>query len=130
MDLDTLKARTLAAREISHPIGELVYRLRLPTQHDVLLAARRSGATGAAADGTGLLILQRTLIEAALIGWQGLRVGHLLPDDPEAASPLAWEPGAVALLLDARPGDAQALADALSEQMATRKQAREADAKN
>lgn len=133
MDLQTLQARALAAREVTHTVGEITYRLRVPTRHDVLLAAQRTGAMQAAGGRAAMLVMQRALLDAAVVGWAGVRVHHVLPPDQcgaEAGTPLAWEPGAVPLLLDARPDDAQALADLMSARMAERTAAVEADAKN
>lgn len=129
MDLQTLRDKALAAREITHPLGEITYRLRLPTPHEVLLAAHRTGVVGQPA-GAAYLLLMRAVLEAAVIGWQGLRVLHVLPDDADGQAPLAWEPGAVALVLDSRSADAKALADVLSDRMAQRAAALEAAAKN
>lgn len=128
MDLATLQQRALAAREITHTLGEIEYRLRLPTGHEVLLAAHRTGVVGQAT-GAAYLVLMRAVLEGALIGWQGLRVRHVLPADGDNA-PLPYEPGAVATVLDARPVDAQALGDVLAERMAQRAAALEADRKN
>lgn len=131
MDLATLQQRALAAREVAHTLGDVVYRLRLPTGHEVLLAAHRTGVVGQAT-GAAYLVLMRSVLEQAVIGWQGLRVRHVLPADggSDADAPLPYEPGAVATVLDARPADAQALADVLAERMAQRAAALEADAKN
>ena len=133
MDLQTLQQRALAARELSHTIGGITYRLRVPTRHEVLLAAQRSGAMQVAGDRAALLVTQRAVLESAVIGWQGARVRHVLPADQaqgEADAPLAWEPGAVPLLLDAQPEAAQELADLINQRMAQRTAAVEADAKN
>lgn len=137
MDLQTLQQRALAARELSHTIpsdqGDITYRLRVPTRHEVLLAAQRSGAMQAGGDRAALLVTQRAVLEAAVIGWQGARVRHVLPPDQaqsEADTPLPWEPGAVPLLLDAQPEAAQALAELINQRMAQRAAAVEADAKN
>ena len=129
MDLQTLQARAQAAREFTHSVGEITYTLRTPTQHEALLAAHRTGVVGQPA-GAAYMVLMRAVLEAAIVGWQGLRVGHLLPSDAEAAAPLAYDPGAVPVLLDARPADATALADALSERTLQRAAALDADAKN
>lgn len=135
MDLQTLQQRALAARELSHTIchdhGDITYRLRVPTRHEVLLAAQRSGAMQVAGDRAALLVTQRAVLEQAVIGWTGARVRHVLPDDQaEPDAPLVWEPGAVPLLLDALPEHAQALADLINQRMAQRAAAVEADAKN
>jgi hypothetical protein len=75
-------------------------------------------------------VLMRAVLEAAVIGWQGLRVLHVLPDDADGQVPLAWEAGAVGVVLDSRPADAKALADVMSDRMAERAEALEAAAKN
>jgi len=128
MDLATLQQRALAAREVAHTLGDVEYRLRLPTGHEVLLAAHRTGVVGQAT-GAAYLVLMRSVLEQAIIGWQGLRVRHVLPADGDEA-PLPYEAGAVPTVLDARPADAQALADVLVERMAQRAAALEADRKN
>ena len=134
MDLHTLQAAALAAREIEHPIslpaGDVLIRLRLPTGQDVKLAAWRTGIGRTDGDKAALLVLQRGLIEQALIGWQGVRVGHILPGHVEATAPLPWDAGAVPLLLDAQPEAEQALFDLLNHRLAARNAAVEADAKN
>jgi hypothetical protein len=133
MDLQALQQRALAARELTHTIGDIAYRLRVPTRHEVLLAAQRSGAMQAGGDRAALLVTQRAVVESAVVGWSGARVRHVLPPEHaegEADAPLAWEAGAVPLLLDARPDDAQALADVINQRMAARAAAVEADAKN
>lgn len=129
MDLQQLQARALAAREFDCPVGGVTYRLRVPTQHEALLAAHRTGVVGQA-QGAAYLLLMRAVLEAAVCGWQGLRVGHVLPGGDDAAAPLPWSAGAVPLVLDARPHDAQALADAMGAKMVERSAALEADAKN
>lgn len=130
MDLATLQARALAAREVTRSVGAITYHLRLPTQHDILVAAQRTGALKVQGDAAAMLLLNRSVLEAAVIGWTGARVGHILPADPEAGAPLAWEAGAVPLLLDARPDDAVALQDLLTERTAARRAALEADSGN
>lgn len=133
MDLQALQQRALAARELAHTIGEITFRLRLPTRHEVLLAAQRAGALSAGGDRAGMLVTQRAVLESAVIGWTGARVRHVLPPEHaqgDGETPLAWEPGAVPLLLDARPDDAQALADLINRRMEERAAAIEADAKN
>ena len=134
MDLQALQAAALAAREIDQPVtlpaGDVVARLRLPTAQDVKVAAWRAGIGRPDGDRAALMVLQRALIEAALIGWQGVRVGHILPGHAEASAPLPWEAGAVPLFLDAQPTAEQALFDALNQRLADRNARLEADAKN
>lgn len=133
MDLQTLAQRAQLARELDHTVGDITYRLRLPTRHDVLLAAQRCGALQDGGDRAAMLLLQRSVLVGAVVGWSGARVGHVLPPEHAGAdgeTPLAWAPGAVPLLLDAQPEAAQELADLISARVQRRQQAVEADAKN
>lgn len=129
MDLQELQRRAQAARETPHTIGAITYQLRLPTSHEVLLAAHKAGVVGQAV-GAAYLLLMRAVLEGAVVGWQGVRVGDVAPGGDDAATPLAWSAGAVPLVFDARPADEQALRDVLSHRMAERATALEADAKN
>lgn len=130
MDLSTLQARARAARQFQHTLGEITYTLLIPEQHDILVAAQRTGALRADGDAAASLLLNRAVLLDAVVGWTGARVGHILPDDAEAGTPLAWEPDAVPLLLGARPKDALALSDALTERTAARRKALEVDSGN
>lgn len=96
MDLQTLQARALAAREVTHTVGEITYRLRVPTRHDVLLAAQRTGAMQAAGDRAAMLVMQRALLDAAVVGWAGVRVHHVLPPDRAAPKLARRWPGSLA----------------------------------
>lgn len=129
MDLQDLQRRAQAARETVHSIGCVTYTLRLPTSHEVLLAAHKAGVVGQAV-GAAYLLLMRAVLEAAVVGWQGVRVGDVAPGGDDAAAPLPWDAGAVPLLFDAKPGHESALRDVLSARMAERATALEADAKN
>jgi hypothetical protein len=129
MDLQELQRRAQAARETTHTLGAIDYRLRLPTSHEVLLAAHKAGVVGQAV-GAAYLVLMRAVLEGAIVGWQGVRVGDVAPGGDDAATPLPWAAGVVPLLLDARPTDERALADVLSQRMAERATALEADTKN
>lgn len=130
MDLATLQARAQAAREFEHTIGDVTYRLRVPTRTEVLTAAQRSGAMRTQGDAAGYLLLQRATTEIAVIGWTGLRVRHLLPQDPDGNTPLAWEEGAVPLVLDAQPDHADELGEVIGQRLKARTATIEADAKN
>jgi hypothetical protein len=129
MDLQTLQQRALAAREIGHSVGGIDYRLRVPTKHEVQVAAYRAGVANKS-DAAAYVVLMRSVLQAAIIGWQGARVGHVVSGGDDAATPLPWSVDAVPLLLDARPAHAEALTDALNAGIAQREAALEADAKN
>lgn len=130
MDLETLRAEARAARQFTHRIGEVDYTLLIPTRHEVLVAARRANLAQVGGDAAALLVLMRGVLEAAIVGWMGLRVRDVLPGHAEGNDPLAFNAGAVPLLLDARPDDADELARVMNEAMAARSAAIEADAKN
>lgn len=134
MDLSDLKRHAIAAREFSVPVGApdapRHITLRMPTQHEVVLAARRSGLHGVDEDAAAHIVLQRTLLQLAMAGWSGVVVGDVLPDHPEAAQPLEWSAGAAELLLDAQPDWGQTLGGALMERMAARKAQKDTAAKN
>lgn len=133
MDLQAIQQRAMAAREFEHSIGEITYRLRVPTRHEVLLAAQRCGALRVNGDAAAMLVLQRAVLEGALIGWTGARVRHVLPPEhagADAEAPLPWAAEAVPLLLDALPDDAQALAGEITQRTERRAAAIEADRKN
>jgi hypothetical protein len=130
MDLETLKRKARDAREFKHSVGGATFQIRTPTRHDVTLAMSKAGAQVNGNDQARVLLLQRSLLESAIVGWTEVRVGHVLPEDAEAGAPLAWEPGVAAELLDARPDWEESLAAALSTAMASRREALEADEKN
>lgn len=129
MDLQELQARALRAREFTKVVDGRTFTLRIPTRDESLVAARRLG--GSLGDNlAGLLLLQRALLKDAIVGWQGLVVGDVLKDAPEAADALPFEAGAVPLVLDANPEWADQLSKELAERAAARNQRIEAEAKN
>jgi len=134
MDLSDLKRHAIAAREFAVPVGAQDaprhITLRLPTQHEVVLAARRSGLHGVEEDAAAHIVLQRALLQLAMVAWAGVVVGDVLPGHPEAAQPLEWSAGAAELLLDAQTDWAHTLGNALMERMAERKAAKDTAAKN
>ena len=134
MDLADLKRYATAAREFSVPVGAASaprhITLRLPTQHEVVLAARRSGLHGVAEDAAAHVVLQRTLLLCALVAWSGVVVGDVLADHPQGTDALEWSADAAVLLLDAQPEWEQELGSALMERMAQRKAVKDTAAKN
>ena len=135
MELADLKRFALAAREFSLAVGDPARHpachvsLRIPTQHEVDVAARRS-VVGAGDDQAAHVVLSRSLLLLGVVGWSGVTVGDVLPDSAEAADVLPYEPGAVELLLDAQPEWAQAMYTALIDRMVKRKEAKDTAAKN
>ena len=136
MELADLKRFALAAREFSLAVGDPARHpachvsLRIPTQHEVDVAARRSGLSAISDDQAAHVVLSRSLLLLGVVGWSGVTVGDVLPDSAEAADVLPYEPGAVELLLDAQPEWAQAMYTALIDRMVKRKEAKDTAAKN
>jgi hypothetical protein len=136
MDLAEIKRLALAAREFTVTVGPAaaprVLSLRVPTQHEVTMAARRGGLDGVTEDRAAHVVLERVLLAIALVGWQGVTVADVLPDAaPDAgAALLPWEEGATDLLLDAQPEWARLAGTDLLARMAKRKQVRDTAKKN
>ena len=138
MDLAEIARRQQAAREFTHAVGDCSFTLRLATAHErrcaimalVPLPAADEEPRPLAAE--ELEKLTRTLIERAVVGWQGVTLGHLLPevDAAAAADPVPWSAAAVPLLLDAQPQWERDLREAYAARNAPRQGAEEADAKN
>ena len=123
-----LEAAALKAREFTHQIGERSYTLRVPTRTEVQETAHRRGLLQDGYSSVVPKLLNTYLLRAAVVGWTGVRERDVLPGGEGA--PLPWSPRAVALLLEARTVDADALGQALDERIAQRDAAIEADAKN
>lgn len=131
MELDDIRRQALAAREFERAVDHATFTLRIPTRHEVTIAVRRAAAKTLAGDSdpAHLLLLERMLLEAAIVRWSGLTVRDILPAH-ELAEDLPHEPGAVGLLLDAQPDWARELGMALFDRMAARRDAQDTAAKN
>lgn len=104
MDKHDIRRKALAAREVSEEVAPgVVITLRLPTRQEVAVAAARSGVHGGGTGAeAGLVLMQRELLQAAIVAWgQGVKLSHLLP--AEADDALAFDAELVPLLLDAQP---------------------------
>jgi hypothetical protein len=104
MDKHDIRRKALAAREVSEEVEPgVAITLRLPTRQEVAVAAARAGVHRGGPDAeAGLVLMQRELLQAAVVGWgQGVKLSHLLPK--EANDPLPWDADLVPLLLDAQP---------------------------
>lgn len=118
MDWAAIQAQQRAAREIEAPAGGHSFTLRVPTRHEVNVAvARLLVANG---DGS-VALLQRKLLELAIVGWNGPRMRDLLPASDDA-TPLPCEPAAVPLLLDEQPELEDELGAALNRAFAARRE--------
>lgn len=130
MDARDLKARALKAREFSHTIGECEFTLRTPTRTEVREVTRARGLMHFDTDSLALPLLRQYLLLSALVGWTGVRVLHVLPDDLEARDPLPWSGDAVSLLLDAQADWADELGNVLLARLHQRAGSVDEDAKN
>ncbi len=129
MDLADIQRQALAARELPAPAqaaGRVTATLRVPTRHEVQLVLRRCRAHD---DSAATLVVERALLEQALVAWAGVQVRDVLPGHPNDDA-MPHEPGAVSLLLDAQPDWAQAWGSALFARMSQASQIQEAAEKN
>jgi hypothetical protein len=128
-DIEQIKARALAARQFEVQCGQRDYRLQIPTQHELELAAARKAAGEA-----GLVEFFRQQLERAIVGWYHVResdfTGEPALDDGESPAFVDYRPELVPWLLDAQPADAEQLRAALVEKLAERRARTEAAAKN
>lgn len=104
MDKHDIRRRALAARQIGVEVEPgISITLQLPTRQEVAVQAARAGVHRPGDETAALVVLQRALLLAAVVGWgRGVTLRHLLPDEP--AEPLAFDADLVPLLLDAKPG--------------------------
>ena len=134
MDLQDLKRQALAAREFSVPVGPADaprhITLRLPTQHEIVLASRRSGLHAVQDDAAAHVVLQRALLLLAVVGWSGMQVLDVLPDHAQGTEVLEWSADAVALVIDAHPGWEADLNVALMQHMVERRVTKDTASKN
>jgi hypothetical protein len=129
MELEDIKRAALKQRRFEVVAGPATFALLVPTKLESTLAY--TGATrGGALEGVAMLRFQRDLVLQAVVGWSGVTLGHVLGEVPEAAEALAWEPGAVALVLDANPAWEEAATVALVARMTERRAAWDTAAKN
>lgn len=103
MDKHDIRRKALAAREVTEEVAPGVHiNLRLPTRQEVAVSAARAGVHTPGNETAGLVIMQRDLMLAAVVGWGlGVKLNHLLPG--EAPEVLPFDADLVPLLLDAQP---------------------------
>lgn len=134
MELEDLKRHALAARQFDVTVGPedapRFISLRLPTQHEVVLATRRAGLHRMADDMAAHVVLQRALLVSSVIAWSRVTVGDVLPGSEQAAELLVFESGAVELLLDAKPDWEEVLGAELLNRLAQRRAVQDTAAKN
>jgi len=93
MDLAELKKRFDKSREVTEEIGSRSFTLRLPTRAVALLVVESDASSGRA--------VYQLLIDA-VVGWKGVTVGDIAPDDPEAHEPLPCTAESIPLFLDSQ----------------------------
>lgn len=120
MDIADIQRRAAAAREFEHAVGERRFRLRIPTQHETQVEILRAGGGEERMQHVALALMQRAVIERAIIGWQGVTTGDLLPDESVEYETVDYVPVLVPLLLDAQPEIGRALTEALVARVAER----------
>jgi hypothetical protein len=134
MDLADLKRLATAAREISVAVGGATaprrITLRLPTQHQLVLSARRSGLHNLQDDAAAHVVLQRNLLLLAMVAWSGVLVSDVLPGHPQDVEPLDFSTESAELWIDAHPDWEAELSSALMTEMASRKQIQDTATKN
>lgn len=134
MELSDLKRLFTASREISVQVGGADaprhITVRIPTQHELTLATCRSGMRSVADDGAATALLERLLLTGSVVAWSGVLVGDVLPELPQAAEPLACEPGAVELLFDAKPEWAKTVWKELLDNLEKRRAVKDTAEKN
>lgn len=132
VDLADLRARALAAREYKDEAGGVTFTLRLPTRHEMLMAAREilPADQQQSLRLVDTLLMQRELLVRAVVRWAGAVVGQIVPDAADADQPLPCNAETVRLWLDAQPDSADGLLARLSERIVERQKRTEAAAGN
>lgn len=128
MDLADLQFRARAQREFAVACDHASFTLRRPYPFDVALAERR--ARESHPPGASIIALERALLRAAIVGWEGVNVSDVLEQPPEPDESLPWHADAVELLLNARPEWASQLSTELFSRLAAAREAQESAAKN
>lgn len=125
MDLATIKAQIEKSREFEESYAGAKFRLRLPSEHYWrLITEDHMDSEGRVQNARAA----RKLLEAALIGWEGLTAEHLLKGAGEQAVPYSSE--AISLLLDERGDVVDHLAKLLVRKLGARRAQQEASRKN
>ena len=125
MDNEEIRRRALAARECEHAVDGKTFRLRLPTPTDVQIEMLRAGDDRAAP-----LVMQRAVLERAVIGWFGVTVNDLIAGEGVDNDAADFAPMLVPLLFDSRPDICQELAAFLIGRASERNARLEAARKN
>jgi hypothetical protein len=130
MDLDDIRRNALAARQFTVQAGACSFTLQVPTRHEASVAYTRVGHHGGDPDSAAMVRWQRAILVPAVVGWSGVLLSHVLPDEPGGTEPLPWEPAAVELVLDAQPEWDDRLTRALVDHLSKRRALEDTAAKN
>ncbi len=130
MEVADIQRRAAAAREFEHAVGERKFRLRLPSSHEIQVEVLRAGGGQPGKEYVALAVMQRAVLEGAVIGWSGVTTADMLPGEPVEFETVDYVPVLVPLLLDAQPELASALTEALVARASERNAKIEAARKN
>jgi hypothetical protein len=125
MDNEEIRRRSLAARECEHTVYGKTFRLLLPTPTDVQIEMLRAGDDRAAP-----LVMQRAVLERAVIGWSGVMVKDLVSGDDVENETAEFASMLVPLLFANRPDIYEELAAFLVGRASERNAKLEAARKN
>lgn len=125
MDLAAIKSQIEKAREFDAEYGGVKFKLRLPSEHAWrMITEDHLDEKGRVQNARAA----RSLLEVALIGWDGLKAEHLLKGAGEVAVPYSSE--AISLLLDERGDVVDHFAKLLVVKLGQRRAQQEASRKN
>lgn len=97
MDLAEFKAKLARSREVEVEIDGAKFLMRLPTEHAWRVAAEEHRGPGGRVKTHQV---HRTLVEAALVGWEGVTENHVLLNG--SAELVPFDGDTRAILLDER----------------------------
>jgi hypothetical protein len=124
-DLTTLAAQIEASRRFTHSVGARTFALLQPTEHAIRTAQEDTvGAQGVIHHTRSA----RALLNAALVGWEGVTLADI--DPSLGADALPFSTAAVPLLLDNNQDIADELGVAILRRNRERALARDNAAKN
>lgn len=115
MDLSEFKAKLERAREMEVKAVGATFRLRLPSEHAWRVAAEEHRGPGGRVKQEQA---SRALLEASVLGWEGVTEGHLLLDG--STEPVSFSVEALTMLLNERQDIADELSVALMKRVKER----------
>jgi len=122
MDIQALRERAKSARTLTIEHDGAHYTLVIPSDFEWRTIIKRHREDDSKCT--------RALVDAALVGWSGVRVADAVPESDKATESLPFSGEARALLLDYRVDILSTLETALILEFHSRREAREAAQKN